>query len=151
MSVLENLMLRDYPRYGDGVFLGFQKMRQDSETMIEDYNVDTPSLDTPLKVLSGGNIQKIILARELNGNPSLIIASHPTYGLDIGATERIRKILCDRRTQGAAVLLVSEDLDEILDLSDRIIVIYEGRIMREVSSDADISEIGLLMSGADVN
>jgi simple sugar transport system ATP-binding protein len=147
MRVLDNLMLRDYKKYGKGLMLGSEKMREESLTMVKEYNIDTPSLETPLKLLSGGNIQKIILARELHGSPSLIIASHPTYGLDVGATEQIRSALLSQRDKGAGILLVSEDLDEILELSDRVVVIFEGRIMGEVTPDTDVSEIGLMMSG----
>jgi len=147
MRVLDNLMLRDYRQYSKGLLLGSETMRDQSNEMVKEYNIDTPSLDTPIKLLSGGNIQKVILARELHGSPSLIIASHPTYGLDVGATEQIRNTLLGQRDRGAGVLLISEDLDEILDLSDRVVVIYEGRIMGEVTPDTDVSEIGLLMSG----
>jgi ABC-type uncharacterized transport system ATPase subunit len=147
MRVQDNLMLRDYKKYSRGLLLGSKTMRSQSTEMVKEYNIDTPSLDTPIKLLSGGNIQKVILARELHGSPSLIIASHPTYGLDVGATEQIRNMLLSQRDRGAGVLLISEDLDEILDLSDRVVVIYEGRIMGEVAPDTDVSEIGLLMSG----
>jgi general nucleoside transport system ATP-binding protein len=147
MRVQDNLMLRDYKQYSKGFLLGSDAMRSQSTEMVREYNIDTPSLDTPIKLLSGGNIQKVILARELHGSPSLIIASHPTYGLDVGATEQIRTTLLGQRDKGAGVLLISEDLDEILDLSDRVVVIYEGRIMGEVTPETDVSEIGLLMSG----
>jgi len=147
MRVLDNLMLRDYKQYSKGILLDAETMRNQSNEMVNEYNIDTPSLETPIKLLSGGNIQKVILARELHGSPSLIIASHPTYGLDVGATEQIRNTLLGQRDSGAGVLLISEDLDEILELSDRVVVIYEGRIMGEVSPETDVSEIGLLMSG----
>jgi len=147
MRVLDNLMLRDYKQYSKGLLLDTVTMRSQSIEMIKEYNIDTPSLETPIKLLSGGNIQKVILARELHGSPSLIIASHPTYGLDVGATEQIRKTLLAQRDSGAGVLLISEDLDEIMELSDRVVVIYEGRIMGEVTPETDVSEIGLLMSG----
>jgi len=147
MRVLDNLMLRDYKQYSKGLLLDAETMRSQSSEMIKEYNIDTPALETPIKLLSGGNIQKVILARELHGSPSLIIASHPTYGLDVGATEQIRKTLLAQRDSGAGVLLISEDLDEIMELSDRVVVIYEGRIMGEVTPETDVSEIGLLMSG----
>ena len=147
MRVLDNLMLRDYKRYIRGLLLSPEEMRNQSNEMVDEYNIDTPSLDTPIKLLSGGNIQKVILARELHGEPSLIIASHPTYGLDVGATEQIRRTLIEQRDRGTGVLLISEDLDEILELSDRVVVMYMGRIMGEVSKEMDLSEIGLLMSG----
>ena len=98
------------------------------------YNVKTPSLDTPLKNLSGGNIQKLILARELSRKPKVLIASQPTRGVDIGASEYIHQRLLEQRQAGTATLLISEDLDEIRALSDRIAVIYEGQIVGIVDS-----------------
>jgi len=99
--------------------------------------------------LSGGNMQKLILARTLSRNPKVVLASQPTRGLDVGATEYVRSMLLEQRKQGAAVLLISEDLDEILALSDRIAVIYEGEIMGILTSEnANIEEIGLMMSGS---
>jgi simple sugar transport system ATP-binding protein len=110
--------------------------------------VKTPSRDTLAKDLSGGNIQKVVLARELSRHPRAIVAAQPTRGLDIGATEYVRGRLLEQRQAGAAILLISEDLDEILALSDRIAVIYEGQIMDIVRrEDATPKQIGLLMAG----
>jgi simple sugar transport system ATP-binding protein len=110
--------------------------------------VKTPSLETPAKNLSGGNIQKLILARELSRKPRVLIASQPTRGLDIGATEYIHSRLMAQREEGTATLLISEDLDEILALSDRIAVIYEGQIMDIVERhQATPENLGLLMAG----
>ncbi len=98
--------------------------------------------------LSGGNIQKVLLARVLSREPRVVIVSQPTRGLDIGATEYVRTELLARREAGAAILLVSEDLDELLTLSDRLVVFYEGRIVGEVrATDADAERLGLLMAG----
>jgi simple sugar transport system ATP-binding protein len=108
-----------------------------------------PSLDAPARVLSGGNIQKLILGREISGEPSLLVASHPTYGLDVGATEYIRRQLLERRERGSAVLLVSEDLEEIFELADRIAVLSGGRLMGTVRTEqTTIEEIGLMMAGS---
>jgi simple sugar transport system ATP-binding protein len=108
----------------------------------------TPSPKTPAKLLSGGNIQKLILARELSGQPGLVIAAHPTYGLDVGATELIRKLLLRQREAGVGVLLVSEDLEEIMALSDRIAVMFRGEIMGIVpAAEASLEELGLMMAG----
>lgn len=113
--------------------------------------VKTPTIDTPVKSLSGGNIQKLIMARELARNPRVLIAAQPTRGVDIGATEYIHQRLLDQRNQGTATLLISEDLDEALALADRIAVIYEGRIMDIVERDAtSAEELGLLMAGVQV-
>ncbi|GAI04621.1 unnamed protein product, partial [marine sediment metagenome] len=89
---------------------------------MENYQIAAPSDETAAKLLSGGNIQRVVLARELSGNPRLIIAAHPTYGLDVGATEQVRQVLLAQREQGAAILLISEDLEEVMTLSDRILV-----------------------------
>jgi simple sugar transport system ATP-binding protein len=100
-------------------------------------------------MLSGGNLQKLILARETSGNPKLMIAVHPTRGLDVGATEGVHKLLIKQRDAGAALLLISEDLDELLSLSDRIAVIYEGQLVGEMPAEgADIRAIGLMMAGS---
>ncbi|MDH5362391.1 MAG: heme ABC transporter ATP-binding protein, partial [Aigarchaeota archaeon] len=109
----------------------------------------TPSDKTPAKLLSGGNIQRLILARETSEQPKLILAAHPTYGLDVGATEHIRKLLLNQRERGAAILLVSEDLEEIMMLSDRIAVMFEGEIMGTMdAATARLEDIGLMMAGA---
>jgi simple sugar transport system ATP-binding protein len=116
--------------------------------MIEAFNVKTPTRDTPVRNLSGGNIQKLILARELSRNPRVLVAAQPTRGVDIGATEYIHQRLIAQREEGTATLLISEDLDEVQNLSDRIAVIYEGEIMGIVErGDATVEELGLMMAG----
>jgi general nucleoside transport system ATP-binding protein len=116
--------------------------------VIKEYSVKTPSLDTPLKNLSGGNIQKLIMARELSRRPKVLIAAQPTRGVDIGATEYIHQRLLEQRAEGTAILLISEDLDEIRTLSDRIAVMYEGQIVGIVErNQATVEQIGLMMAG----
>ena len=106
-------------------------------------------MDTPIKNLSGGNIQKLILARELSRNPKVLIAAQPTRGVDIGATEYIHQRLLEQRQSGVGILLISEDLDEIRALSDRIAVIYEGKIVGVVDGPtSNPEELGLMMAGA---
>jgi simple sugar transport system ATP-binding protein len=118
--------------------------------LIRRFNVKTPSQETEAQKLSGGNIQKIILAREISRRPQIVIAAQPTRGLDIGASEYVRSQLLEQRTDGAAILLISEDLDEILALSDRIAVIYEGQIMDILPAEAATAEqLGLLMAGVE--
>jgi len=130
---------------------GFLKLKDISihtDKLVSQFDIKTPSHETLAKNLSGGNIQKIILAREISRNPRAIIAAQPTRGLDIGATEYVREQLLDQRKRGAAIMLISEDLDEILALSDRVAVIYEGRIMDILSrQDATRERLGLLMAG----
>jgi ABC-type uncharacterized transport system ATPase subunit len=149
-SVAENLILRDHNNspFSRNGFLNFRAISRQSDELIEQFNVKTPSQDTPVKNLSGGNIQKLLLARELSRNPKVVIAAQPTRGLDVGATEYVHQVLTDQRGEGTAILLISEDLDEVLALSDRIIVIYEGEIMGEVFTEqANPEDLGLMMAG----
>jgi ABC-type uncharacterized transport system ATPase subunit len=149
-SVAENMILREhhkqpFSRYG---FLNLRDISAHSDQLIQKFHVKTPSQDTLVKNLSGGNIQKVVLAREISRDPRVIIAAQPTRGLDIGATEYVREQLLAQRQKGAAVMLISEDLDEILALSDRIAVIYEGQIMDILPREnATPEKLGLLMAG----
>jgi simple sugar transport system ATP-binding protein len=146
----ENLILRDHnsSTFSDGIFLNMGRIARTTDKMIADFNVKTPSRDTPLKNLSGGNIQKLILARELAREPRVLIAAQPTRGVDIGATEYIHQQLLAQRKAGVATMLISEDLDEIQNISDRIAVIYEGHIMGVVNrGEATAEELGLMMAG----
>ena len=119
-----------------------------ADRLIGEYDVKTPGRRTGLRSLSGGNQQKLLLARELSGEPRVIVAVHPTRGVDVGATETIHAALREQRARGAAILLISEDLDEILALSDRIAVLFDGRVMGILPArGADPEEIGLLMAG----
>lgn len=149
-SVAENYVLQDHGRrpYSRGFFLNFRKITNLTKEAIRTYDIKTPSHETPIKNLSGGNIQKLVMARELSRNPKVLIAAQPTRGVDIGATEYIHKRLLEERDRGTAILLISEDLDEIRALSDRIVVMYEGRIVGEVENkDVDVNLLGLMMAG----
>ena len=153
MSVTENLILKCYrrPPFSKGPFLNKRYIDEYAEKLISEYKIATPSKSTPVKMLSGGNIQRLILAREMSRNPKLIIAAHPTYGLDIGATEQIRRLLLEHRSKGAAILLVSEDLEEVMTLSDRIAVMFQGKIIGPIpTSTVKIEDIGLMMAGETV-
>jgi simple sugar transport system ATP-binding protein len=149
-SVSDNVILQDHihPPYSNGLFLNFKAIESKSQELVDDYNVKTPSLDTPVKNLSGGNIQKLILARELDRKPRVLIAAQPTRGVDIGATEYIHAQLLAQRSEGLATLLISEDLDEVKALSDRILVMFGGESMGIVNSDeVTIEQLGLMMAG----
>lgn len=149
-SIAENIILQDHirPPFSKATFLNFKAIAQRSQQLVQEFSVKTPSIDTPIKSLSGGNIQKVILARELSNDPKVLIAAQPTRGVDIGATEYIHQRLLDQRARGTAILLISEDLDEILALSDRIAVLYEGEIMGVVNrSETNAEELGLMMAG----
>ena len=150
LSVAENLIMKNYYRtpIADGLSINSGAVKKNAKKLIEDYKISTPTVETPVRMLSGGNLQKVILARETSGRPKLMIAVHPTRGLDIGATEGVHKLLIEQRDAGAAILLISEDLDELLSLSDRLAVIYEGKIVGEMPTEgANIRTIGLMMAG----
>ena len=149
-TVAENLILREHTQepYSKRGFLNLAEIAKRSDQLINKFNVKTPSRDTLVKNLSGGNIQKLILARELSRQPRVLIAAQPTRGLDIGATEYVHQQLLEQRKEGTATLLISENLDEILALSDRIAVIFEGQIMGIVhQGEATSEQLGLLMAG----
>jgi simple sugar transport system ATP-binding protein len=153
-SVAENFILQDHVRkpYSNGIFLNFKQIEIRSKELIDAYNVKTPNQDTPVKNLSGGNIQKLILARELARQPRVIIAAQPTRGVDIGATEYIHAQLLKQRSEGLATLLISEDLDEVMAMSDRIMVFYGGAVMGIVDNDqVTIEQLGLMMAGEDAD
>ena len=150
LSVEENLILEvhasgDFHNRG---LLNFNKIHHFCDELIHAYGIMTSGRDAVTKSLSGGNLQKVILARELAGKPSIIVASQPTRGLDVGAMEYIHQRILQEKERGAGIILISEDLDEILVLSDRIVVMYEGQIMGDVRSEqASREQIGLWMSG----
>ncbi|MBD1373647.1 ABC transporter ATP-binding protein [Hazenella sp. IB182357] len=150
-TVSENMVLQTYyqPPFTKGMSIQFNEIDQFAKRLIEEYDVRTPSIDTPIRALSGGNQQKAIIAREVDREPTLLIAAQPTRGLDVGAIEFIHRKLVEQRDNGKAVLLVSLELDEILKLSDRIAVIYEGVIVGWVDpQNATEEELGLLMAGS---
>lgn len=149
-TVAENLILRehDQSKFSNHGFLLLRAIEDHTKQLIDQFQIKTPSQKTLVKSLSGGNIQKIVLARELSRKPRTIVAAQPTRGLDIGAAEYVREQLILQRNEGTAVLLISEDLDEIFALADRIAVIYEGKIMGILSrEEATKEKVGLLMAG----
>jgi ABC-type uncharacterized transport system ATPase subunit len=153
LSVAENLILKRFsrPPIAAGWSINAKAVHQNAVRLVDVYQISTPSVYTPVRMLSGGNLQKVILARETSERPQLMIAVHPTRGLDIGATEAVHKLLVEQRDAGTAILLISEDLDELLSLSDRLVVMYEGQIVGEMPAEgADIPRIGLMMAGTKV-
>ena len=152
LSVAENLVLRQYRHkpFSKGALLDWQAVRQFADSSIAEYEVATPSKETPTRLLSGGNVQKLILARELSGEPKLVVAAHPTYGLDVAAAALTQNVLLEQRKRGAGVLLVSEDLDELLKLADRIAVLFAGKLIGVVEvGETDREALGLLMAGVE--
>lgn len=149
-TVAENLMLMEHaePPYSRRGLLNFTAIAERCRSLVGAYSVKTPHLDTPTRHLSGGNIQKVVIAREFSCGAEVLVVSQPTRGVDIGAAEYIHERLLDQRSEGAAILLISEDLDEVMQLSDRVVVMFEGRVMGDLPrAEADIETIGLLMSG----
>ncbi len=150
LSVGENMALKAYrePKIGSGWWVRRGLLHERARELVQAYDVATPTTHTRARKLSGGNLQKVILAREISAAPGVLVAAYPTRGLDIGATENVRNLLIEERTRGAAVLLISEDLDEIFALSDRVVVLYEGQIVGEVAGGAAEREsVGLMMAG----
>ncbi len=126
-------------------------MRERSQRLVVEYDIRTPGTAVHLRQLSGGNQQKVVLARELGRRPKLLIAAQPTRGLDVGATEFVYRKLLEHRQAGGAILLISTELDEILSLADRIAVMVNGRFLRVLeSSDVTVDELGLLMAGEEL-
>jgi simple sugar transport system ATP-binding protein len=153
LSVAENLILKCYrePPVCRGFFLDGDAISAHAEELVHGYDVKTPGIRTRTRLLSGGNLQKLILAREISSRPALMVAVHPTRGLDIGATEDVRRLLLEQREAGGGIVLISEDLDELLSMSDRIAVLYEGRLMGVVESEeARVEDLGLMMAGTEL-
>ncbi|MFP4660914.1 MAG: ABC transporter ATP-binding protein [Halanaerobiales bacterium] len=150
-SLYENMILGDHYRlpYANGWRINYSKVRKETRKLIDEFDVRTPNESILAKSLSGGNQQKVIIAREFAREHDLLIAAQPTRGVDVGAIEFIHKRIIEQRDSGKAVLLISLELDEILSLSDRIAVMYEGEIVEILDSkDATEDKLGLLMAGA---
>lgn len=151
LPLMENLIMKDYRTYpfSTAGFLNMPVIKEHCKKLISEFEILTPDLEkTEARILSGGNIQRMILARELWKEPRLVVASHPTYGLDLRAIEHTHRLLLKLREKGSAILLVSEDLDEIMALSDRIAVMFDGKVVGiKESGKTSTQEIGLMMAG----
>ncbi|RPJ21901.1 MAG: ABC transporter ATP-binding protein [Chloroflexi bacterium] len=155
LSVTDNVIMKNYrkPPISKGSLLDMTAATNFAKELKQAYDIIVPTVNTPVRLLSGGNLQRVILAREISGHPNFMVAVQPTRGLDVGAIEGVHRLLLTQREAGAAVLLISEELEELLSLSDRVYVIYEGKIMGEVkveSAEPDqglIEAIGLMMTG----
>jgi len=144
LSIIENMLLTRR----SGLLMDRRSGAEAADRAIADYSIKTPGPHAPTRLLSGGNVQKVLIARELDANPRVLVVASPTWGLDVGAVEFVRSQLDRLRAEGCAVLLISEDLDEVRALSDRILVIFEGRIVLETEgADADVLTLGLAMAG----
>ena len=150
LPVSDNLVMKAYrlPPITQGPVVKKNKILQFAKNLIEQFQIKTPSEETPVRLLSGGNQQRLILAREITASQGVIITVYPSRGLDVGATESVRNTLIEQRDAGRAILLISEDLDEIRQVSDRIMVMYEGRVMGILDAEgASIDTIGMMMAG----
>jgi len=150
LGIVDNLLLKTY-RHPERSRFGMLRSRRNqawARSLVERFDVKAAGLDTPVRQLSGGNQQKLLFAREVDRDPKLMIAVHPTQGLDIGAAESVHRLLLELRAAGRGVLLISEDLDEVMQLSDRMLVMFGGTIVGEMSREnADRERIGLYMAG----
>lgn len=150
LSVTSNVVIKSYLTrpFSRGPLLALRRMRETAQAIIQRYDVKAPGPGTPVRNLSGGNLQKLVLGREFAADPTVLVIAQPTRGLDVGAIETVHTYLSDAASNGVAILLMSEDLEEIRALADRILVIYEGQIVGELpAGSASIEEIGLLMAG----
>ncbi|OGO74575.1 MAG: heme ABC transporter ATP-binding protein [Chloroflexi bacterium RIFOXYC12_FULL_59_14] len=155
LSVTDNVIMKNYRKspISKGGMLDMPAAIKFANELKKAYDIIVPTVDTPVRLLSGGNLQRVILAREISGQPNFMVAVQPTRGLDVGAIEGVHSLLLTQREAGAAVLLISEELEELLSLSDRVYVIYEGKIMGEVriggaEPNEDLVKIvGLMMTG----
>ena len=151
LFLYDNAILKQHhlKKFSKRYFLKYNQVKNHAKSLVSDFKVSTHSINNQIRNLSGGNIQKLILGREISEKPKLLVASHPTYGLDVGATEFLRQHLLELRRQGSTVLLFSEDLEEIFELCDRVAVIFEGEFMGILNADDPaLSDIGLMMAGS---
>lgn len=147
LSIADNIIMKLYrKKFSRRFFLDEAAIKKEASRLIQDFEIVAPDIGAPASFLSGGNIQKLIVARELSMNPKILIASNPTSGLDVASTNYVHWVLHRLRTSGSSILLVSEDLDEILALSDRIIVMRDGKIVGEFEEEVSINDIGLVMT-----
>ncbi len=151
LFLYDNAILKQHhlKKFSRRWFLKYGQVKVHAENIVDEFKVSTHSINSQIRNLSGGNIQKLILGREISEQPRVLVASHPTYGLDVGATQFLREHLLRLRRQGSCVLLFSEDLDEIFELCDRIAVMFSGEFMAVLDSDDErLAEIGLMMAGS---
>jgi general nucleoside transport system ATP-binding protein len=155
LSITDNVIMKKYRQrpISNGGLLDMVAATKFATELKQAYEIMAPSVSTPVRLLSGGNLQRVILAREISGQPTFIVAVQPTRGLDVGAIEGVHRLLLAQRERGAAILLISEELEELLSLSDRVYVVYEGKSMGEVNTETNdpdqklIETVGLMMTG----
>jgi ABC-type uncharacterized transport system ATPase subunit len=148
LSVTDNIIMKSYRHapIGKGMMINMSAATKYAGQLKDVYEIVVPTLETSVRLLSGGNLQRVILAREISSEPQLMVAVQPTRGLDVGAIEGVHRLLLAQRDAGAAILLISEELEELFSIADRLYVIYEGELMGE-QSEFDLERIGLMMTG----
>jgi simple sugar transport system ATP-binding protein len=154
MSLIDNAFLTAYQRLGllKNGLIDYRKTTQFAEKVIKDYVVKTPNADVPAGSLSGGNLQKFIVGRELSQNPDILIIAQPTWGVDAGAAQTIHQAIRELASKGAAVLIISQDLDELMEITDRIGAICGGVVSEFYSTkEMSIEKVGMLMAGVSLN
>ena len=148
MSITDNMMLKTY-RDSSGLFVDRQKARNEAKALIEKLSIVTPSTETPVRLLSGGNVQKVLVGREIEANPNVIVTAYPVRGLDINSSYQIYDILNEQKQNGAGILFIGEDLDVMLALCDKIMVLCHGKVMGVVHAEKTTKEeLGLMMTGS---
>lgn len=153
LDAMDNMVMKDFRKKENSShgILRKKAIRERTEKAFSSYDIKSAGIDYPVAFMSGGNIQKLLIAREIELDPDIIVASYPTHGLDIGATESVHRILLSECEKGKSVIYVSEDLDELFEVSDRIVVMYDGRIVGTVNSDeSSVEEVGSMMLGSSV-
>ena len=151
MDIIDNMMLRSY-RKGKGAFLQRRQPKELADRIIADLQVVTPDAKTPVRRLSGGNVQKVLVGREISSSPTVLMAAYPVRGLDINSSYIIYNLLNEQKEKGVAVIFVGEDLDVLIDLCDKILVVCDGRVTGLVDArTAKKEEIGLLMTKGHTN
>ena len=149
MDAVENAMMRNYKSLGSGSFVDRKAAAEQAENLIEKYQIKVGKIDAPLAGLSGGNLQRLLVGRELDGAPTVLIAAQPTRGLDVQGVAAIQNILVEQAAAGVGILLISEDLEELFALSDRLLVMHEGTIADVFDPDtATRQAVGAAMTGA---
>ena len=147
MDIVHNIVLKDYQNQ-PGILLKRGPCVEKAKKIVEELDIQTPSIYTPVKKLSGGNVQKVLLGREIDSSPKVLITAYAVRGLDIGASYKIYDLLSEQKEKGVGILFVGEDLDVLLELCDRVMVLCHGRVTGIVDSDKVTKEdIGLLMTG----
>ncbi|MHB8156223.1 MAG: ATP-binding cassette domain-containing protein, partial [Desulfocucumaceae bacterium] len=154
LGLVDNIILKKYRKspFSGRFLIDYRKAGREADMLVKEFDIKVADLKSPVSLLSGGNLQRLLLAREISGGPSLMVVVYPVRGLDVGATEAVHRMLLKLRRKGTAILLVSEDLEEIFKLCDRVGVMYGGKLAR-VLPRGDISpeEIGLLMMGSGIS